>query len=270
MPRVLVLALAAGCTDSKSRIEERQKAIEAARAAAKAKQQPQEAPKAEPVRLDAFWDDASYVKVVPDGQCPEGIWALFSGDAPGDTPDEKKANAARRAELAKKLRESTFLVKLRAPTTVKLHEYDAPKGQFPIEIAGSVDCTDSFGHLTFAWTPAKAITPGLSAAKQGAEVAQNIWVAEPMTFHLPMRSQSEAREFKEKRRLDLHARIVMKLGKTEVDRKMFRTTKQTSGDISIGGGVEDWGAGRLVRAELLGLRLATEHEKMPLIENKGK
>ena len=40
--------------------------------------------------------------------------------------------------------------------------------------------------------------------------------------------------------------------------------------ISIGGGNEDWGAGRMVHADLVGLRVASDHEKTELFQKKGE
>lgn len=230
------------------------------------------APKeSEQVKLGAPWDDGK--TIASEGACPEGIWALFKGDAPGADKAEKKANESKRAQLRKDLEAQTFMVKLRAPDGVKLKEFDPPKGEFPLEVAGSIECTDSFGHVAIAWTAAKAGDPGNSAAKQDADITQNYWIAPPVTFAIPMKSMAEAKEWKNKNQIGLSARVVFKLGKVEVDKKLHKVAKVTekaAGEtISIGGGTEDWGAGRLVRAELIGLRVATDHEKNQIFEKKG-
>jgi hypothetical protein len=164
-------------------------------------------------------------------------------------------------------------VKLRAPDQVVLRDFDAPKGAFPLEVAGSIECTDSFGHVALAWTAAKAGDPGNSAAKQDADITQNYWMAPPVTFSIPMKSMNDAKEWKNANRIGLSARVVFKLGKVEVDKKLHKVAKVTekaAGEtISIGGGTEDWGAGRLVRVELIGLRVATDKEKTQLFEKKG-
>ena len=135
------------------------------------------------------------------------------------------------------------------------------------------DYTDSFGHVALAWTAAKAGDPGNSAAKQDAEITQNYWVAQPVTFSIPMKSMAEAKEWANSNRIGLSARVVFKLGKVEVDKKLHKVAKVTekaAGEtISIGGGTEDWGAGRLVRVELIGLRVAVDKEKTQLFEKKG-
>jgi hypothetical protein len=225
----------------------------------------------ETVKLGSPWDDGKLI--ASEGACPEGIWALFKGDAPGADKAEKKANEAKRAELVKDLKAQTFMVKLRAPDGVKLKDFDPPKGEFPLEVQGDIECTDSFGHVAITWTQAKAGNPGNSAAKQDADITQNYWMAPAVTFAIPMKSMSEAKEWKNKNAIGLSARVIFKLGKVEVDRKLHKVAKVTEkaqGEtISIGGGTEDWGAGRLVRVELIGLRVASDHEKNQLFEKKG-
>ena len=221
------------------------------------------------VTLDAPYDDRQSVVIVPDGPCPEGLWALFPGDAPGATPDEKKANAANRKSLAEGLAGKTFVVKLRAPTTVVLSPYDAPNGRFTIEVAGTIDCQDPLGRIAIAWNPAKAGEAGNSAAKEGAEFSQNVWTAGPTVFEWPVKSLTAAKEFNDKNRFGLSARVGFTLGKTEVDKKLRKVAKvkaDAMGEkLSYGGGTEDWGAGRLVHAELLGIRVATDREKTELV-----
>lgn len=282
---LLVLALAvstAGCGDSKAkRAQEQLEALKKKQEAeAKAKAEKANKPIAtepkDPVKLDPPYDERQATVIVPDGPCPEGFWALFPGDAPGTTPEEKKANAAKRKELAEKLRAQKYLVKLRGGAQVTLSPYDAPKGQFTIDVLGTVDCTDSFGHIAIAWTDAKAGDPGASAAKDGAEVTQNVWMAPPVPFTLPIKSMTEAKAFNDQNRFGLSARVGFTLGKVEVDKKIKRVSKVTekveaAGEtISIGGGSEDWGAGRLVRVDLLGIRVATDQEKKQLFEKSGK
>lgn len=273
-PVVLAAALlgVAGlsCSDGSKRIEERQKAIEESRAELKAKAEAKSAAKAPdepPVKLDAFWDDPSYLTLRPDGPCPEGLWALFPGPAPGEGA-ERKANEAKRADYAAKLRQATFLARLRPASGLTLQPYDAPKGQFSLELLGLLDCVDAGGHVAIGWKSPKAITPPTSAAKDDADLVQRIWQGETMFYPIPMRSQGEAKEWEAKHRFDLDARVVLKLGKAEVDRKLVKVAKQSSGEISIGGGTEDWGAGRMVRAQLLGVRIGVDRERTPLVEKR--
>ena len=155
---------------------------------------------------------------------------------------------------------------------MKLFPFDATKNEFPLDVVGTIDCTDSMGHIAIAWSTVKAGDPGSSAAKEGAEVSQNIWMAQPLKFTLPMKGMADAKTFESKNRLGLSARVFFKLGKGEIDKKLKKIAKvveKAAGEtLSIGGGVEDWGAGRMVRAEGVGVQIATDKEKTMVIERK--
>lgn len=273
---VLCVAATMACDDRSKRTEKQLADLKAKQQAQKtaAKDDPLAAP-AELPKLDPPYDDSMSERLVPDGACPEGLWALFPGDAPGETPDEKKANAARRAEVAKSLEGKRFMVRLRAPHQVTLKPHDAVQGVLPIEVIGSVDCKDALGPVTIAWTDAKAGPPNASAAKAGAEFVQNLWLAPPVAFTLPIKSMSEAKAFQQNNALGLTARVVFSFGKAEVDKKLRKVGKvsekvEAAGEtVGYGGGMEDWGAGRMVRANLVGLRVAVEQEKKQLYELKG-
>lgn len=274
---VFVVMNLVACTNGGSRASEQlaalQKKKEADAKAKALKEEKPDVPQVEAIKLPAPYDDSGAVVILPDGPCPEGWWALFQGDVPGTSPDEKKANIARRKTVADEVRAKQYLVKLRAPSHVVLSPYDAPAGKFTIDVAGTIDCTDALGRIAVTWTDAKAGDPGNSAAKEGAEISQQVWIAPPVQFEYPLKSLTEAKAFSEGNRFGLSARVAFTPGKTEVDKKMKKVSKVTekaAGEtLSFGGGQEDWGAGRLVRAELLGLRVATEREKKMLFEKNG-
>ncbi|MFO0595626.1 MAG: hypothetical protein U0228_09985 [Myxococcaceae bacterium] len=247
-------------------------------AEAKAKRDKENAPVALPtevVKLDAPYDDTQATVILPDGPCPDGFWALFGGDAPGATPEEKKANAAKRKDLADQVKKGKYIVKLRGPQQVTLGDYDAPKGLFPVDVIGTIDCTDGLGRIAIAWTAAKAGDPGNSAAKADADFAQNVWQADKTHFDLMIKSLTEAKEFDKLNKFQLSARVAFTPGKVEIDKKVRKVAKvkekvaAANETLSFGGGNEDWGAGRLVHADLLGMRVATDREKKQLFE-KGK
>jgi hypothetical protein len=269
----LTFALATmSCTREPSKraqeqLAELQRKKEAAAKAEKEKAQQLEPLPAEVLHLAPPYDEASALVVTPNGPCPEGLWALFPQLVPGATPEEKKANEARRAGLAAALATRTFLVKLRAPAHLTLQPFDAPKGRFNIEVLGAVECTSPTGAITLTWTDAKPFTPPTDD-----EVAQNLWQAPPVRFELPMQVQSEAKAFFDANRFALSARVAFTPGKTEVDRKVKRVakvTQQALGEtLGYGGGDEDWGAGPLLRGKVLGVRLATDREKKQLLEQR--
>ena len=270
---VTLLACSKG-GDSASRATEQLAALkkkqEADAKAKKDKENKLEPLPTEVVRLDPPYDDTQAVVMLPDGPCPEGLWALFPGDAPGATPEEKKANAANRKQVAEAAKARKYLVKLRAPAQVVLSPYDAPNGKFTIDVNGTIDCTDGLGRIALAWTEVKAGDPGNSAAKADADFAQNMWQAQPSHFELSIKSLTEAKEFNDKNRFGLSARVAFTLGKVEVDKKVKKVAKvseKAAGEtLSFGGGNEDWGAGRLIHGELLGIRVATDREKKTVVE----
>lgn len=224
----------------------------------------------EVVKLDPPYDDTQATPILPDGPCPDGFWALFGGDVPGATPEEKKANAAKRKELAEQVKKGKYIVKLRAPAQVVLSPYDQAAGKFTVDVHGTIDCTDALGRIAIAWTDAKADDPGNSAAKADADFTQNVWLAAPVQFDLNIKSISEAKEFNDKNKFGLSARVAFAPGKTEIDkkvRKVAKVSEKVAGEtLAFGGGTEDWGAGRLLKAEVIGIRLATDREKKQLAE----
>jgi hypothetical protein len=264
---------ACGKQDSKW-VEQRQKASDEAKAEAKSahdKEIAPAAPKAADAPKDSYWDDPNLVRVDNEMKCPDGLWALFPGKAPGIEKDEEKANEAQRAGLAKKHKAARFVTYLKPPTDVHLLDYDAPKGHFPLQVAGLVDCADSFGHLSLLFTPgAEAITPGRSAAKKNSEVVLRIWEAKPFDFLLPMKSMQDAKDWRGHHQFDLEARVVFTLGKIEVDKKMFKTSKVSAAGVTLGGGNEDWGAGRAIRANVEGVRVTTDKGRTVLQDTRKK
>jgi len=270
----IVATLLFGCPENRAKRAEKQladlKAKQEAEKAA-AKEEKLVAP-ADIVKLDPPYDDASSERLVPDGQCPEGLWALVPGETPGATPEEKKANEARRKELAAALSGKQFMFRLRAPNQVTLKPHDAAAGVQPIEVLGTLDCVDASGRIAIAWTDAKSTPSNPEAGKD--EPTPHYWKAPPVSFTLPIKSMSEAKAFAQNNALGLTARVVFTFGKGEVDKKLKKVGKvqqEAAGEkLGYGGGVEDWGAGRLVRADLVGLRVAVEQEKKQLFELKGK
>lgn len=263
------------CNQSGSRAEKQLAELKKKQEAdAKAKELSDDAkknPKVEAAKLEFPYDDSQATVIIPDGPCPEGLWALFGGRAPGDTPADQKANAAKRKEIAEAAKAKKYLIKLRA---LKLSPYDQTAGKFTIEMPGTIDCEDSIGRIAIAWSEPKAIDPGASAVHEGSELTQNVWTAKPVTFDLSMTSMNDAKEFEKSNKFGLSARVGFTLGKTAVDvktKKVAKVSEKAQGEtLSFGGGAEDWGAGRLINADVLGIRVANQNEKNQLFEKKGK
>ncbi len=275
MRRVLILiavagALGGGCTgkDAGQRALDQLADLQKKKAAeAVAKKEDKLAPivAVDVVKLEAPYNDEASTRITADQPCPEGLWALFAGDAPGATLEEKKANEANRKALAEELKAKQFIVKLRVGSGVTLKPYDAPKATFTVEVAGSIDCTDSKGRIAIAWSDAKAVSHG-----EPGVLAQWYWVAPPVSFSLPIKSMVEAKAFETENKIAVSARVVFTPGKVETDKRMTKVEKMQgqAGDetIEYGGGMEDWGAGRLLRAKLIGIRVATDRERKQLFD----
>lgn len=272
--KVLLAAVAVGlfpgCKDPEQKIAERQRALEAARAQEKESQALAEKAKDAPKEraADPYWDDPSFVVIRDEKACPDGMWALFDGPAPAGDDATRQQNAARRGEIAKQLREKTFVARLRGPDQVTLKDYDAPKGEFPLELKGTIDCEDSIGRIAFSFTEAKAVPMPASALSDGPN-PQMMWSAPAKDFALPMKSMSEAKAFRDRHRFGLEAYIVFRIGKTEFHHKRVKTAKQTQGEVTIGGTIDDFGAGRLVRADIEGIRVLANPGPIVLVDTRN-
>lgn len=256
---LLVFALVAGCTDAKAKMEAAAKARNEAKKALEAAEEAKRnanKPKVERAKLDAFWDDPAYLRVKTGKPCPEGLWTLFP-EAPGEDA-EKAANEAKRAELLAKVKDATFVAVLPFDSGVSVRKFNAKKKQLTVVVDGAMECFDGLGLLALAWgEPAKAVRPPPAADddEEERQSQQAVWRAQPLLFPLPFPNAKEATAFNEANGAGLEARLVFKLGKTEIDK---RTKK----------GEPDWGAGRLIHVDVLGVRVATDHEKLLLAEKK--
>ena len=222
-----------------------------------------------PLSLPEPYDLSQAQVLTADGRCPEGFWALFQLPPPGATPEEKAANEKLREELRAKYSEARFIVRLVGPPMVSLAPYDAPTGKFTVSLVGGITCLDSAGPITIAWGNAKAVSP---KEKERNTVSLNTWEIPEQSYELKMVSLAKAKEFYAANRFGLAARVAFTLGKAEVDRKMKRPprTKLKSDveEVEFGGNLEDWGAGRLVRARLTAVRIAADHEKQELFDER--
>jgi hypothetical protein len=223
-------------------------------------------PKEEAVKLDVFWDDPSYTVIGDQAPCPEGFWALFGGDPPGATKEEQKANLAKKADLKKGLEAKTFLVHLQSGDEVSLGDYSNAKGELDINVKATVLCkSPSLENVTIAFGPVKAQLP------PGRDFGQYFWLGDPVKFPAKV-PFSQVAEFRSKHRLDLDARIVFTAGKAEQHKKLIKSTETAEEkaerkkfDIpGKAGGMDDWGAGWVMHAEVKGVRVAADRGKTEL------
>lgn len=268
---VLLLAVAltsSACTDNKKKMQEAQKKRDAEKKAAEEKElarQKATQPKVDRAKLPAPWDDTNYQKISLGRPCPDGLWSLFPG-APGETPEEQARNEAKRPELLAKVKEQTYTVLLTHGNGVTMRKYNAKKKQLTIEVDGLVECYDKLGLLSVAWgEPAKPFRPPPPDADEEDMTPQAVWRAQPFLFPIPFATAKEANAFRDKEGLGVEARLVFKLGKIELDKKYGKSSMPLPDAGAVNQEV-DWGAGRLVHVELIGVRVATDFEKKFLAE----
>ena len=128
---LLFVALAAlvlfpGCKPKKS-VQEKQRELDQARRDLEAAEEAKRIaalPKIDAAKLEPFWDDPAYLRVSTGKPCPDGLWSLFSGPAPGEGL-ERERNQSKRAELATKVRAATFVARLPFAAGVALHDWKA-------------------------------------------------------------------------------------------------------------------------------------------------
>jgi hypothetical protein len=270
-----VVVFACSCTDHskkmKEKMEQREQAKKDLDKVAEAKRKAA-IPVIEAAKLDPPWDDPKYTRIATGKPCPEGTWALFS-TAPGEGEEQKK-NEARREELKAKVREGTYVTNLRLSGGVVVHPYNAKKKTTTIELDGLVECTDGLGMVSFAWgEPAKPFRPpgGGGDDDDEALTPQSVWRARPLLFKLPFATKAEAAKFAEGAGTLIEARLVYTVGKPDQDKHVVKTSRLAQEDGTRPGQDEiDWGAGRLVHVDLVGVRLSTDHEKVAVMEKLYK
>lgn len=266
---VLALSSGSGCVDNKTKMREAQKKRDAEKKAQEEKEAARLKalqPKVDRAKLDPFWDDPSFLKVSLGRPCPEGLWSIFPG-TPGEDAEQAR-NESKRAELLEKMKGSTFVVLLSHGNGVTMRKYNKKKKTLTVEVDGLVECYDGLGLLSVAWgEPAKPFRPPPPDADEEELTPQAVWRAQPLLFPLPFATAAEANAFRDKAGLGLETRLVFKLGKVDIDKKVLKTAKP----LPDAGEVKeelDWGAGRLVHVEVLGVRVGTDFEKTLLAEKR--
>jgi len=263
---LLALSLAGGCSDKTQKMKDAQKkrdeekktfekeAEERAKAAA---------PKVDAAKLSDAWDNPEFLKIATGKRCPDGLWSLFPS-TPGEDA-EKARNEAQKPELADRMSQATYVAVFHHGTGVTLGKYDKKKKVLAVQVEGVLECFDGLGLLTVALGDgAKPFRPPKPKGSDEDLSPQAVWRAKPLTFHVPFEDPLEAKVFTQGEGLGTDARLVFTLGKTEVDEKLSKVPANE--EAGTKGGTVDWGAGRLVHAQLKGVRLATDHEKKVLVE----
>ena len=269
---IAALSVSAGCVDNKTKMREAQKKRDAEKKAQEEKEAARLKalqPKVDRAKLDSFWDDPSFLRVSLGRPCPEGLWSMFPG-TPGEGAEQTR-NEAKRAEYVEKMKSATFSVLLAHGNGVTMRKYNAKKKTLTVEVDGLVECYDGLGLLSVAWgDPAKPFRPAApdDDEEEAMSSPQAVWRAQPLLFPLPFPNAKEANAFRDKQGLGLETRIVFKLGKIDMDKK----AQKTELPLPDGGAMKnevDFGAGRLVHVQVLGVRVGTDFEKTLLAEKKN-
>lgn len=266
---VVPLALAVGCTDKSEKMKEAQKRRDAEKVAFDKEAEERRkaaAPKVTQAKLASPWDDPDYLPIATGKKCPDGLWSLFPS-TPGEE-GEKDANEKKKPELAEKMKQATFVAVVHHGSGVTFRKYDKKKKLLPVEVDGVLECFDGLGLLTVAFgDDPKPLRPKKPKPDDDTGASpQAVWRAKPLLFTLPFEDATEAKVFAQGEGLGTDARIVFTLGKTEVDEKLEKVPPNE--EAGTKGGTVDWGAGRLVRAQVKAIRLASDHEKNLLFESK--
>ncbi len=266
---LIALTLGSGCVDRKKKMQDAQRVRDAEKKAfedAKEAKRLAAIPKIEPAKLEPFWDAPEYLKAINGRPCPDGLWALFS-----ETPGEgavKKANEAKRDDRADKMRGATFSAVIHSGAGLDVRAYSKKKKRLTVEIDGLLECTDGAGVVSLAWgDPAKPFRQPQPGDEDERLPPTSVWRAQPLVFHLPFATAAEAKKFVDETVMSLDARLVFTLGKVAVDVKKHKAPTREEGVATT---LVDYGAGRLVHVNVLGVRLAADHEKVEIAVRKKK
>lgn len=263
---LLALSLLGGCSDKTQKMKDAQKRRDEEKKTFEKEADDRRkaaAPKVDAAKLGEAWDSPDFVTIGTGKKCPDGLWALFPS-TPGED-SEKTRNEAKRPELAEKMKQATYVAVFHHGTGVTLGKFDKKKKTLTVQVEGVLECFDGLGLLTVALGDgAKPLRPKKPKGGDDELSPQAVWRAKPLVFHVPFEDALEAKVFTQGEGLGTDARLVFTLGKTEVDEKLEKVPPNEEAGTS--GGTVDWGAGRLVHASLVGVRLASDHEKKLLVE----
>lgn len=216
------------------------------------------------VAPSGFWDRKDLVKVEDGEDCPEGFWALFGGEAPGHDEFATHENESKRKALATAARGRTYVAIVEKDADLK--DYDFGRHLFPVEVFGA---EGTFGcdapndgptkNITIAFRPAHPVDP---QAGHDSLVGFYQWQASPLRLEIAV-PDGEAKKFKEAHDGDVRALVAFTIANTQEDHRKVRATDTPSG-------FDDHGAGRLVTAKVLALKVFDRDDGAVLIDTAPK
>jgi hypothetical protein len=230
----------------------------AQQAAVKAAPEPSPQQAGQPTNT-GFWASEGVIAFADGGDCPDGLWALLPGEPPGKDEFEKRKNAGRRDELAKRMKQALFVLE-REPHGlliemggIDLGDYNFRQKLFPAKMEGTASCKLGPGEsdVTIAFGPAKAVDE--SPASDG-KVGGHEWKARPLEYALRV-PEAEAPSFKKNHHGPLSAKLAFRI----VGIKNHKLMARYGGNKKD---IEDYGAGVLVEAKIAAVRIDDDEENL--------
>lgn len=202
------------------------------------------------------WEDPAFVRFeVYKEWCPKDFWAVLKVPAPGSDEFERKSHEDKRAELAKTIRATTYVADL---NDFELSEYDFKKQQFVLSVATVFFCKiEDVGSTSVALAPAK-VGEDRTGMMRGEEniAGRAVWRAEPLRFVLKV-PEKEAKQFREDNAKSFKVEVAFKVIGSDQHKVMVRNQFNDK---------EDVGAGSLLKATPLGVRVVAADEKVPRVD----
>lgn len=198
------------------------------------------------------WDDPTFVRfAVANEKCPDNFWAVLKVPAPGEDEFERKPNEAKRAELAKSIRATTYVAEL---SEFELSEYDFKKQQFVLSVNSVFSCK-VYGiiYTSVALAPAKVKQDRTGLGPGDDSVAGRFeWKAEPLRFALKV-PEAQAKRFRDDDPVTVE--VAFKVVGADENKVILRNEFK-----------EDVGAGPVVKTTVLGVRVGTVDDKPPFVD----
>ncbi len=212
-----------------------------------------------------YWSAPDVVVFRDHQPCPDGLWSVFPGDAPGEDEFARHESASHRAELATRIRSTRFLLAVNDVNSAQLGNYNFSTHSFTLTLYPDGDvvaCTN--GDAGGSAQARSEIAIGLNSARSvdmtpgnDGLVGFHTWEITPLRFRVSV-PQGDAEEFAERHRNTLNFQMGWRVGGARIDRRMARD--QASREL------DDYGAGRLIQATAVAVRVYNRDTEEILVD----
>ena len=201
----------------------------------------------------SIWSDPTNSRIEDDGDCPEHLWTLFPGRAPGENEFAQRRNNQQRHDLLRDLRQTVFVLGSldSGNLDATLGEYDFRRHAFPVDVPGMATCGRSLLHARYATTIAFG-RPRWEDEGTGF-LSRHEWRADPMRFWVPV-PESEAPAFRDGNRRNLGAMVAFRVRSGQQPRSI--------GGVSTSGTE----AGRLVSTSIVGIQVFRRRDHRVIVD----